>query len=282
MRTNGELLSGLSADIFISHAGRDKDQYINSLADALAERGVTYWLDTVEIGWGDNIVMKINEGLADSRFALVCLSANFLERGWPEAELSGAFALQTDSGRKRVLPLILNSKAEVLARYPLLAGLAYREFSTGVDLLANEIANLAGSSEKSKAGQIRITIEGVHTGKIASLDVPLRASVRWLREKAQAGMEVRSILQAGPFSEFHIRWVLVDVRAEEAWRAMSRHAKRGIHAMVFASGDKPRISCSERDRLSDLGLDEGTVFHLYAVEDEDYYETHDEEAEAEE
>ena len=34
------------------------------------------------------MVAKINEGLRNSRFALVCLSANFLQRRWPEAEMA--------------------------------------------------------------------------------------------------------------------------------------------------------------------------------------------------
>ena len=119
-------------DIFISHASADRPQYIYPLTDALVARDITFWLDEIEIGWGDNLVGKINEGLRAAKFALVCLSQNFLRRPWPEAEISSMLALQTSSGVKRVLPLILNSKDEVIQQYPLLAPLIYREFSDGV------------------------------------------------------------------------------------------------------------------------------------------------------
>ena len=86
-----------------------KSKYIQPLADALAEKSVTFWLDNLEVGWGDSITMAINGGMASSRFVLFSLSQRFLSRRWPEAELSAAFAEQNDTGVKRVLPLILNS-----------------------------------------------------------------------------------------------------------------------------------------------------------------------------
>lgn len=74
-------------DVFISHAGHDKEQYIQALTAAFVEKGITFWLDNIEIGWGDSITRKINDGLARSRFVLLCLSRAFLLRPWPEAEL---------------------------------------------------------------------------------------------------------------------------------------------------------------------------------------------------
>lgn len=62
---------------------------------------------------------------------LVCLSSTFLGRSWTESELSAALALQNRHGHKRVLPLILNAKREVLDRYPLLGGTAYKDFASG-------------------------------------------------------------------------------------------------------------------------------------------------------
>jgi hypothetical protein len=81
-------------DIFISHAGRDKEQYIQPLTAAFVAKGITFWLDNIEIGWGDSITRKINDGLARSRFVLLCLSRAFLQRRWPEAELGAALSIQ--------------------------------------------------------------------------------------------------------------------------------------------------------------------------------------------
>jgi hypothetical protein len=94
-------------DLFISHAGADKVRYIDALADAFARRGISFWLDSFEIAFGDNIALRLNEGLRESQFVLLCLSRNFLRRPWPETELAAALAMQNARGVKRVLPVIL-------------------------------------------------------------------------------------------------------------------------------------------------------------------------------
>jgi hypothetical protein len=255
-------------DVFISHAHADKAQYVQPLTDALSAHDVTFWLDDAEIAWGDSVMGKINEGLRTSRFALVCLSNNFLRRPWPEAEMSGVLSIQNTDGVKRVLPLILNSKDVLLKQYPLVAGLAYREFDQGPDKLAAEIARLTKGGTRA-ADEILITVEGVHTGKLCRLRAPLRASVRWVTKMAQSGLNVEEALKVGPFSEFHVRWVLVDVAAEGEWLGMPRPRKREIHAMVLTDQGL-RLAKSARDRLDELEVRDGTVFHMYAIEDEDF------------
>jgi hypothetical protein len=113
-------------DLFLSHTSDDKARYIQPLSESLTTRKITYWLDSVEIGWGDNIPLRINEGLRTSRYLLLCLSRSFLNRRWPEAEMTSALARQNATGQKQVLPLILNSKDLVLSQYPVLASLAYK------------------------------------------------------------------------------------------------------------------------------------------------------------
>ena len=255
-------------DIFISHASADKQEYIYPLTQALSIRDVTFWLDDVEIHWGDTLAGMINAGLRTSQFAVLCLSANFIRRPWPEAEMSAALAMQNTAGSKTVLPLILNSKDDVLRQYPLIAGLAYREFSDGPDRLAGEISLLVGSKEK-KANEITVTVESAHTGKLCHLRTPKRASVRWLATKAQSGLELKDTFRVAEFVEFHIRWVLVDVKAENEWLQMPREMQRKIHAIVASTDAEFKVG-NGRTRLEELDVADGTIFHLYVIEDEDY------------
>lgn len=262
-------------DVFISHAGRDKEQYIQPLTDAFIEKGITFWLDNIEIGWGDSITGKINDGLARSRFVLLCLSRAFLRRRWPQAELGAALSVQNDTGVKRVLPLILNDKEAVLERFPLLADLSFREFSVGPAAIAEEIRELTGRTNQA-LGDIRIIVESVHTGKICSITASPRVSVGWLVDRAQAGMGVSDLADTGAYEPFHVRWVLVDTRAESAWRALPRSKQRRLHALVAKNDtvtDEADLifSLSERDRLGQVGIGDGAVFHMYAIEDEDRY-----------
>ena len=133
------------------------------LVHAFSAKGVTYWLDAAEIGWGDSVVGKINEGLRTSRRLLLCLSKNFIERQWPRLEMESALAQQTDSGKARVLPLILNSREEVLAAYPLLHSLAYKLFEQGIESIAAELGALRAAEGIRKRG-LRIRIESAHSG----------------------------------------------------------------------------------------------------------------------
>jgi len=262
------MIDSTQQDVFISHSSADKTQYVHPLTEALSAHNVTFWLDDSEIRWGDNVVMKINDGLRSSRFALVCLSESFLRRGWPEAEMAAVLSIQNTDGVKRVLPLILNSKESVLKQYPLIAGFACREFNLGADYLASEIATLV-SDRPFAANEITVTVEGVHTGKLCRLRAPRRASVQWLTKTAQIGMEAQEEFKVGPFSEFRVRWVLVDVAAEQEWLSMPRRDQREIYALV-KTDDGFKVTRNERERLEQLGVRDGMVFHLYAIEDERY------------
>ena len=256
----------MQQDVFLSHASKDKRDYVEPLASALKQRDVTFWLDSAEISWGDNVTTKINEGLRSSRYAVVCLSAHFLERPWPEQEFSAALSLQNTDGKKRVLPLILNAKEQVLQHYPLIAATAYREFDAGPAALADEVAVLVKPVERLREG-LHIVVESVHTGLMSNLQVLPNQSIHWLAKKATAGLGLREEADTGAFDPFYVRWVLVDVEAEDSWRAMARWEKRRAYA-VIAGEEGPLVCTRDRDSVGRLGVRDGTVFHLYAIEDE--------------
>lgn len=259
-------------DLFISHAGADKEGYIEPLVSALEGRGVTYWLDRIEVGWGDSIALKLSEGLRDSRLVLLCLSKNFLHRPWPETEFGTALAVQNTAGVKRVLPLILNSREEILAHYPILAGFAYREFSEGIETISEELARLVEEETDSrdrsgaKSRSLRVVIESVHTGKVFNLSVDPKISVRWLADKAQSLLGVLTEADTGAPFPFRVRWVLVDSKARAAWRGLSLLEKIKAYAIINC-GTRNHISLSPLDRLESLGVYDGIVFHLHAMED---------------
>jgi hypothetical protein len=114
----------MARDVFLCHASEDKPNVVRPLYDALCAVGITCWLDEAEIGWGDSLVGKVNEGLRDSRFVIVVLSDAFLAKPWPRRELASALSVESSSGIVRVLPLLVggNPKTQaVLAELPLLS-----------------------------------------------------------------------------------------------------------------------------------------------------------------
>jgi hypothetical protein len=92
-------------DVFISHAGEDKDEIARPLTDALGDAGYSVWFDQHELTVGDVLSERIDHGLANSRFGIVILSSAFFGKGWPKRELSGLVTRQTASGAKTILPV---------------------------------------------------------------------------------------------------------------------------------------------------------------------------------
>jgi hypothetical protein len=222
----------------------------------------------MEIGWGDSIPLRINDGLRKSRYVLLCLSRNFLQRHWPEAELASALAIQNATGKTRVLPLILNSKQMILNTYPLLAGIAYKDYSDPF-ALAEELVILIRPEGKQNSDQLHVTVESIHTGKACDIYVSPRASIKWLVDQAQQGLGLSDQADTGAYEPFRVKWVLVDTRAEDAWNDMRRSDKRGLSAVLHTSTG-PRLITTDRYRIEDGGVSDGAVFHLYAIEDERY------------
>jgi hypothetical protein len=115
-------------DVFLSHAGPDKEGIIAHLVSALDAAGITHWYDGREIQWGDSLTEKIDDGLRKCRYVVVVLSPAFFGRPWPERELNAALGFEMGSGRTHVLPLLAGSDLEIkqaLGRYPLLADKKY-------------------------------------------------------------------------------------------------------------------------------------------------------------
>lgn len=257
----------LIKDLFISHASDDSKGYIQPLVNSLINYEVTFWLDSLEMKWGDNLVLKINEGLRKSRYVLLCLSEAFLARPWPETEMNAALAVQNEHGIKKVLPLILNSKGKVLEAYPLIAGLIYREYRNGPEHIAVELASLV-AKQVTADELLHITVESIHTGQMSNLIVSPRVSIKWLVEQVRQEVGLKDSLDTGGFIPFPIRWVLVDAEAELEWKEMHIGEKRKVWAIVKTENGI-MISKWGRDRLDNIDVYDNIVFHLQAVDEDD-------------
>ena len=109
-------------DVFISHANKDKLDYVDSLYMAIRKLGVNIFYDSEVLSWGDDWKKVSLEGTEQSEFAIIVISENFFGREWTERELEEFLKRQNTSGQKIVLPLLHNVSLDMLEeRYPLLA-----------------------------------------------------------------------------------------------------------------------------------------------------------------
>lgn len=137
-------------DVFLCHAGEDKETYVRPFADELCRHAVSYWLDEAEIRWGDSTARKINSGLSLSRYVVVFITESFFERNWPEAELGSAIDREIETGHTVVLPILVVSNARFKERYPLLSSKRYLRWNLGPSAIVGELLTLLDRPYKRK------------------------------------------------------------------------------------------------------------------------------------
>ncbi|MFG2764551.1 MULTISPECIES: toll/interleukin-1 receptor domain-containing protein [Streptomyces] len=94
------------ADVFMSHRSVDGKE-AQALALELTTRGHRVWLDVLDIGVGDSIVGKIDEGLASHPHLVLCLSSAGMNAPWMNREWMSALARQLNGAGVKLLPVRL-------------------------------------------------------------------------------------------------------------------------------------------------------------------------------
>jgi tetratricopeptide (TPR) repeat protein len=97
--------------VFCSHNSVDKPR-VKAVAERLAAAGIDPWVDAWEIAPGDDIVARINEGLADCQVGLIFFSKKTLEKPWVRNEVS-TLTYQAIEDGKAVIPVMLDADAPV-------------------------------------------------------------------------------------------------------------------------------------------------------------------------
>ncbi len=111
-----------SYDVFISHAGEDKDPVARPLATELRDRGFDVWFDEFELQIGDRLRRSIDEGLSNSNHGIIILSEAYFGKQWPENELEGLMSREYD-GIDIILPLWYGVGEQEVTEYsPMLSG----------------------------------------------------------------------------------------------------------------------------------------------------------------
>ncbi len=111
-------------DVFISHANKAKEDFVEELYHSLKKIGVDIFYDKKSLEWGDNWKDKILNGTKNAEFAIIVISKNFFDREWTERELSEFLNRQNKNGQKLILSIIHNITTEELKKkYPNVANI---------------------------------------------------------------------------------------------------------------------------------------------------------------
>lgn len=131
-------------DVFIVHAGEDKDAIARPLHKALTKLEAGTFYDETSVSWGDSFVEKINHALSLAKFVVVVLSEHSVGKAWPMKELHAALACEV-SGQTKVLPLSVGTEEQANTyrrQLPLLADKHWEHWADNPDQIAGDIQSL--------------------------------------------------------------------------------------------------------------------------------------------
>jgi uridine kinase len=132
----------MTYDVFISHAGEDKEDVAIPLAEKLKDLGFSVWLDAHILLLGDSLRRKIDEGLSKSKYGIVILSPDFFKKEWPKKEFD-ALVSREDGKDKVILPIRHKiSHDDIKKSSPLLADKLSVSTAKGLDFIAQQIAEV--------------------------------------------------------------------------------------------------------------------------------------------
>jgi hypothetical protein len=134
-------------DVFISHASEDKP-IAEVLARELDNFAISYWLDEFEIGWGQEIGRKIENGIVSSKYVIVLVSLAFLSKQWTLFEMNLALKRETDEGTFHILPILLETIDLKQAGFPTLASRRLLSWNDGSKEIVKNVAIVIGRQFK--------------------------------------------------------------------------------------------------------------------------------------
>jgi hypothetical protein len=131
---------------FISYDYSVKSKVVNPLAEKLTKAGIVVWYDEYEVKIGDNIHDKIIDGLKKCKYCILIISKEYIDnKRWAKREFENITALETQDGRKRILPVWYNvSKEEVMYLEPRLGNIKGVR-ADDIEYLTKELFKVLGS-----------------------------------------------------------------------------------------------------------------------------------------
>jgi hypothetical protein len=135
--------------VYLAHASEDKANPARPLADRLTENGIQVWFDDWEIGSGDNLRQKMEEGLSQCTHFLALLSPISITKPWVKAEIDVGF-VNLVGGQSRFIGL--RAGVTVAQLSPFLRTLHCPEISLTDGSIKTLIADIYGISRRPKIG----------------------------------------------------------------------------------------------------------------------------------
>lgn len=142
-----------SPTVYLAHASENKEELALPLAIKLIENGIKVWLDKWEIGPGDSLRQRMDEGLENCSHFIVLLTPESIDKNWVNAEIDAGFIRDVDGDSKFIG---LRSGVAVDALTPLLKSRLCPEINLSDDgQFESLVKAIYGESDRPELGKRR-------------------------------------------------------------------------------------------------------------------------------
>ena len=127
--------------VFISYHTPDRS-HAEELAREIRAVGNTVWFEAWEISLGDSIIQKINQGLEQAEYVVLCFTPSGVNRPWLSREWMSTLAQQLNGRNIKLLPVRLTGGAPPA----ILADIRYADLEADWRNGVSELLRAIGSS----------------------------------------------------------------------------------------------------------------------------------------
>lgn len=152
--------SGRTPQAFLSYGWEDRE-LAKKIAEGLHAKGINTWWAEWEIGAGDSIRRKIDEGLSACTHFIVLLTPSSITRQWVNEEIDAGFMRKVNA-KSRFIPLRYGVTPNSLP--PLMSGMLSPEVNADASNLQQLINDIHGVSRKPALGPAPSAVVAPKTG----------------------------------------------------------------------------------------------------------------------
>jgi hypothetical protein len=167
--------------VYLAHASEDK-AIVNPLAEGLMQRGIEVWYDNWEIGYGDSLRLKMEEGLGSCTHFVVLLTEKSIKKPWVNEEIDAGLMSAVEGSAKFIG---LRYELPLSSVSPFLKTRLTPEFQPGDEGIESLAGEILGISKKPPLGEKPRYVQSHEAGSTWS--VAARIVAEYFVQKSENG-----------------------------------------------------------------------------------------------
>jgi hypothetical protein len=264
-------------DFFFCHSTEDKNEFVLPVLRALEGLGRSVWLDKNKMVVGDDVLEKVQNGLAGSKFVVAFVSNDFLEKPFVDKEIKTAIQqwIYEDKG---ILPILIGVSHETFSKeFPFLRGTLSLEWEDNPEKMAAELDKAFHQKftnvGNSKSNPINSDYQNVNFEKLDHLVKLIYVFLRFdqidRRDPFLPEFSSQLMITDGGWGKtiFPCMKPLYDGTVSKPMRWQGGLAASALTGESFANFEESYFGCRDWDSLPYLKKLESALFNAQNAED---------------